>query len=170
MLGRIRNSSTRVFDIRHDFVIAASALFLSFSPSKQRIVALDRYLFWERLDFRFFRRIPLSVHIVWLRFVSTHVNLTIHIFMNFHSSLAGLLVISCVFTFILAARYTTSRLLVKFLQNHNEVFFFTLIDRQNVNAQISQTAQSVNNFYSTQMTLDYLPRRFSSLLFNSVPK
>lgn len=69
---RIRNSSTRVFDIRHDFVIAASALFLSFSPSKQRIVVHDRYLLWERLDFRFFRRIPLSVHIVWLQFVSTH--------------------------------------------------------------------------------------------------
>lgn len=161
-------TSRRVASRRSDATFIFSAL-------KQYIVTHDRYLLWERsTDFRFFQRISLSIRIVWLhteQSVSTHVNLTIHIFMNFHSPLSGLLAISCVFTFVLAARCASRRLLV-----WNSCWItinfslFTSIDRQNVNVQISQKAKSVNNFYSTKMTSDYLPRRFFSLLFNSVPK
>lgn len=136
------------------------------------LFAHDRYLFWERSDFRFFRRIPFSVHIVWLHTVHFHSRQPYYSYFHEFSFVAHGIAryFVCIHFYILATRYTTRRLLVKFLQNYNEVFFFTSIDRQNVNAQISQTAQSVNNFYSTKMTSDYLPRRFSSLLFNSVPK
>jgi len=123
----IRNFSVHIFDIRHVSTIQSS--------ENHNVRAISVFSGIETIycrtqvsplgTFHRFSVFPtnsaFSPHSSYVRFVSTHANLTIHIFMNFHSPLAGF-VISCVFKFVLAARYATRRLL-KFLLTHNKFFF-----------------------------------------------
>lgn len=116
--------------------------------------------------------------------------------MNFHSPLAGLLVIPpgtprvCINS--RAYVHTQGRLLEKEEEEEEEekerevergllvraelrqpavffsfYFYFSPIDRQNVNARISQTAENASNLYSTKMTSDYPPHRLLRLALQS---
>jgi len=110
-----------------------------FPSTKQCIVVYDRYFPWERFtDFWWlFRRISLLVCII-CRLHTVHFHSSHPYYSYFHEfSFVGLFVISCLFKFVLVTRYATRRLLVWNSCWITMNLFFTLIDHQNVNVQIS---------------------------------
>lgn len=149
-----------------------------FSPSlsllfpKQRCrILCDRYLLWERFaDFRFFRQVRSRGprRLVTYDSALTRASLTIHIFMNFHSPLLRNCSLLCAYSRVCISGSDEKTIGLEFLRDHSEVslffppplppppLFFTLIDRQNVNAQIFQTAESANNLYSNENDIGLL--------------